>query len=51
MGGMNTWTPIRPFKPTYVYTPLISDDVKKIREHYKLNCREEGEYVFYRPFL
>ena len=34
MGGMNTWTPIRPFKPTYVNSPLLSDDVDEIRTHY-----------------
>ena len=45
MGGMNTWTPIRLFKPTYVYSPLISDDVKKIRTHYNLKCEEEGMTV------
>ena len=44
MGGMNTWTPIRPFKPVYAYSPLISDDVEKIREHYKLHC--EGMILF-----
>ena len=38
MGGVNTWTPIRPFKPTYVNTPLLSDDVDKIRKHYGLDC-------------
>ena len=38
MGGVNTWTPIRPFKPTYVNTPLLSDDVDEIRKHYGLDC-------------
>ena len=42
MGGMNTWTPIRPFKPTYVYSPLISNNIKKIRKHFNLACEEEG---------
>ena len=40
MGGMNTWTPTRPFVPTYADTPLLSEDVKTIRKHYKLNCNE-----------
>ena len=40
MGGMNTWTPIRPFVPTYADTPLLSEDVKAIRMHYGLKCNE-----------
>ena len=40
MGGMNTWTPIRPFVPTYVNTPLLSEDLKAIRSHYGLECNE-----------
>ena len=43
MGGMNTWTPIRPFKPVYASTPLISDDMQKIRKHYNLKCDKEGK--------
>ena len=38
MGGMNTWKPIRPFIPLYVESPLLSDDVNTIREHYGLTC-------------
>ena len=40
MGGMNTWTPIRPFVPTYVETPLLSHDVDEIRRHYRLKCNK-----------
>ena len=42
MGGVNTWTPIRPFKPVYVKSPLLSNDVAKIRKHYNLKCEKEG---------
>ena len=45
MGGMNTWTPIRPFKPVYASTPLISDDVEKIRKHYNLKCEKQGKNI------
>ena len=38
MGGMNTRTPIRPFKPTYVSKPLVSSNIAKIRKHYGLQC-------------
>ena len=44
MGGLNTWTPIRPFVPVYAKTPLLSDDINTIREHYKLQCDEESKY-------
>ena len=35
---MNTRTPIRPFKPTYVSKPLLSSSIAKIRRHYRLQC-------------
>ena len=38
LGGMNTRTPIRLFKPTYVSKPLVSTDIAKIRKHYGLQC-------------
>ncbi|XP_072017311.1 EGF-like repeat and discoidin I-like domain-containing protein 3 [Amphiura filiformis] len=37
-GGSNINTPTRPFNPVYVDKPWVGDDVKKIREHYSLNC-------------
>ena len=40
---MNTRTPIRPFKPTYVSKPLVSTDVAKIRQHYGLQCKGKSE--------
>ena len=42
MGGMNFRTPIRPIQATYVYSPFISNDVYKIREHYNLTCAGKG---------
>ena len=45
MGGMNTWTPMRPFKPVYAKSPLLSDDVKEIRMHYNLKCEKEGKKI------
>ena len=44
MGGINTWTPIRPFVPTYAESPLLSNDVNAIREHYGLKCDTESKY-------
>ena len=49
MGGVNTWTPIRPFRPTYVNSPLLSDDVDEIRAHYHLNCG--GMYCHVQPLF
>ena len=46
MGGVNTWTPIRPFVPTYVLSPLISHDIKAIRAHYGLECDEVGKFSY-----
>ena len=40
MGGVNTWTPVRHFVPTYTDTPLLSEDVEEIRMHYGLECNE-----------
>ncbi|XP_072021186.1 hyalin-like [Amphiura filiformis] len=37
-GGLNTFTPKRPFKPVYVEKPLVGDNVGEIRDHYDLNC-------------
>ena len=51
MGGINTRTPIRPFKPTYAFSPLLSDDIGKIREHYNLTCEEEGREIGIGPIL
>ena len=45
MGGMNTRTPIRPFKPTYVSKPLASTDVAKIRKHYRLQCSGKNDII------
>ena len=47
MGGMNTRTPIRPFKPTYVSKPLVSSDIAKIRKHYKLQCSGKNKSYIY----
>ena len=49
MGGLNTWTPIRPFIPVYVKSPLFSDDVNEIREHYGLACDANGKscYIYW----
>ena len=44
-GGMNTHTPIRSFDPVYVDQPLLSNELKEIREHYHLDCI--GEYCLY----
>ena len=44
MGGMNTRTPIRPFIPTYADSPLLSDEVGKIWQHYGLDC--DGMYYW-----
>ena len=46
MGGLNTWTPIRPFLPKYYDSPLLSDDINEIREHYGLNCDEDRKFTF-----
>ena len=43
MGGLNTWTPIRPFVPTYYNSPLLSDNINEIREHYGLDCNDESK--------
>ena len=45
MGGMNTWTPIRQYIPVYVESPLLSDDVNAIREHYGLTCDTESKLM------
>ncbi|XP_072017312.1 EGF-like repeat and discoidin I-like domain-containing protein 3 [Amphiura filiformis] len=42
-GGSNINTPTRPFNPVYVDKPLVGDDVRKIREHYSLNCTDHDE--------
>ena len=39
LGGMNTRTPIRPFKPSYANTPLVFTDITKIKRHYGLQCK------------
>ena len=46
--GMNTRTPIRPFKPLYVSKPLISTDVAKISQHYGLRCKGENDAFSFR---
>ena len=38
-GGMNTRTPMRPFKPTFADKPLVSTNIAKIRQHYDLHCK------------
>ena len=43
MGDMNTCTHIRPFQPTYADSPLLSNDIKAIREHYQLVCDDNGK--------
>ena len=45
MGGLNTWTPIRPFVVKYYDSLLLSDDIKEIRGHYGLNCDEERKFT------
>ena len=50
MGGVNTWTPIRPFVPTYYDSPLLSDDINEIREHYKLDCGEHKYHSVCKDF-
>ena len=53
MGGLSTWTPIRPFVPMYVKTSFLSNDIKAIREHYEFECDEKSEYwknnLYHRP--
>ena len=44
MGGMNTWTPVRPFEPTYADSPLLSDDINAIRDHYQLDCDGDSKF-------
>ena len=46
MGGMNTWTPIRTYVPTYADSPFWSEDMKAIRMHYGLECGEKGKCVW-----
>ena len=38
LGGTNIYTPWRAFKPVYVNQPLISGNIREIRDHYGLNC-------------
>ena len=45
MGGVNKWTPIRPFVPVYALSPLLSDDINAIRMHYGLQCNKESKYI------
>ena len=45
LGGMNTRTPIRPFKPLYVTKPLVSTDVARIRQFYGLQCKRKKEKI------
>ena len=44
MGGVTTWTPVRPFVPAYVPSPLTSNDIIAIRAHYGLECDEKGNF-------
>ena len=43
LGGANTWSLVSPLKPVFVYNPLISNDINKIREHYGLICEDIGK--------
>ena len=47
MGGLNTWTPIRPFVPKHYDSPLLSDDINEIREYYGLNCDEQCKFIMW----
>ncbi|XP_072016911.1 hyalin-like [Amphiura filiformis] len=38
LGGANSYRPTRTFNPVYVHSPMISDDVNQIREHYGWDC-------------
>ena len=46
MGGVNTWTPIRPFVPVYVLSPLLSNNIEAIRTHYGLECDEKSKLSY-----
>ena len=37
-GGGNMFTPKRSFKPVYVETPVVGDNIDEIRDHFGLNC-------------
>ena len=48
-GGLNIDTPKRDFDPVYVETPLLSDDLKEIRDYYGIECkgRNAAEHIKY----
>ena len=37
-GGANMFSPTYSFKPVYVETPMIGNNIGKIRDHFGLNC-------------
>ena len=43
LGGTNNETHMRPFKPTYVNKPLVSNEIAIIRKHYGLQCTGKDE--------
>ena len=43
LGGINTRTPIRPFKPLDVTKPHVSTNFAKIRPFYELQCNGKKE--------
>ena len=43
IGGMNAWTPIRSFEPSYVEDPFLFDDINEIRDHFRLECKNYGK--------
>lgn len=45
IGGLNTWTPVRPLVPIYAKTPLFSEDVNSIREHYNIYCDKTSKFL------
>ena len=51
LGGTNTRTPIRPFKPLYVSKPLVSTNVAMIRQHYGLRCKGKNDAFFFFSFF
>ena len=50
-GGVNTKTPIRPFKPLYKSKLLVSTDVGKIRHHYGLQGKGKKKGIIFDTLL
>ena len=45
LGGTNTWTPVRYFAPFIAESPIVSDDIIRIRTHFGLDCDEESKLM------